>query len=171
MLVADSRRARSELGWQPQWHALDDIIRAGKVRYVGCCNYSGVDVTDAAWTAKTLGLNGFISAQNRHNVIEARISRDLATACERHGIGADSMIEQLEAEAADKSAPARNPAELPLEELAAYIVETHHAYVRAALPRIARQFAKLVEVHGTRHPELLPAAEAFSAVASSACRR
>jgi aryl-alcohol dehydrogenase-like predicted oxidoreductase len=67
--------------------ALDDMVRAGKIRYVGCCNFSAAEVVEAAWTAKTEHLNPFISAQNRHNVIERRIPQDLATACERHGLG------------------------------------------------------------------------------------
>ncbi len=67
--------------------ALDDLVRAGKVRYVGCCNFSAVDVVEAAWTAKTKNLTPFISAQNRHNVLECRISTELAGACERHGLG------------------------------------------------------------------------------------
>jgi aryl-alcohol dehydrogenase-like predicted oxidoreductase len=67
--------------------ALDDLVASGKVRYIGCCNYSAVDVVEAAWTAKSAGLTAFVSAQNRHNVLEARMSPDLAAACERHGLG------------------------------------------------------------------------------------
>ena len=67
--------------------ALDDLIAAGKVRYIGCCNYSAVEVVEAAWTAKTNHFASFISAQNRHNVIECRIPADLAAACARHGLG------------------------------------------------------------------------------------
>ncbi|MCC6473238.1 MAG: aldo/keto reductase [Burkholderiales bacterium] len=67
--------------------ALDDLVRAGKVRYLGCCNFDAVDVRDAAWTARTEGLSPFISAQSRHNVLEARITPELARACERHGLG------------------------------------------------------------------------------------
>jgi aryl-alcohol dehydrogenase-like predicted oxidoreductase len=67
--------------------AFDDLVRSGKVRYVGCCNFSAVQVTEAAWTAKTGKLTPFISAQNRHNVLEARMSQDLADACEKHGLG------------------------------------------------------------------------------------
>ena len=67
--------------------ALDDLVTAGKVRYTGCCNFSAADVVEAAWTAKTKNLTPFISAQNRHNVIECRIPAELASACERHGLG------------------------------------------------------------------------------------
>jgi regulator of cell morphogenesis and NO signaling len=42
----------------------------------------------------------------------------------------------------------------PLEQLIEHIVETHHMYVRSALPAIAGYLKKLVEAHGARHPEL-----------------
>jgi regulator of cell morphogenesis and NO signaling len=42
----------------------------------------------------------------------------------------------------------------PLDRLIDHIVSTHHAYVRSALPTIARHLVKLERVHGTRHPEL-----------------
>lgn len=42
----------------------------------------------------------------------------------------------------------------PVNRLIDHIVDTHHAYVRSALPTLHRYFAKLVEVHGGRHPEL-----------------
>lgn len=67
--------------------ALDDVVKAGKVRYIGCCNYSAAQVVEAAWTAKSLGLTQMISAQNRHNVLEHRMSGELADACVRHGLG------------------------------------------------------------------------------------
>src|SRR5690349_448128 len=42
-----------------------------------------------------------------------------------------------------------------------HILTNHHAYIRAALPSIGRQLAKLVEVHGKRHPELTRIAASF----------
>jgi aryl-alcohol dehydrogenase-like predicted oxidoreductase len=67
--------------------ALDDLVRQGKVRYIGCCNFSAVDVVEAAWTARSCNTTPFVSAQNRHNVLEKRISAEMASACERHGLG------------------------------------------------------------------------------------
>jgi regulator of cell morphogenesis and NO signaling len=52
----------------------------------------------------------------------------------------------------------------PLDRLIDHIVETHHTYVRQALPAIARHLAKLQEVHGERHPELAPIARVFDEV-------
>jgi hypothetical protein len=43
------------------------------------------------------------------------------------------VVEQLEAELADKAVPAQNPADLPPDELAAYIVEVHHGFLRREL--------------------------------------
>jgi aryl-alcohol dehydrogenase-like predicted oxidoreductase len=67
--------------------ALDDLVKSGKVRHVGCCNFSAAAVEEAASTAKARKLTPFISAQNRHNVLEARIPKELARACEKNGLG------------------------------------------------------------------------------------
>ncbi len=51
-----------------------------------------------------------------------------------------------------------------LDRLVDYIVSTHHEYVRAAMPTIRHYLAKLVEVHGARHPELARIAACFDTV-------
>jgi len=50
----------------------------------------------------------------------------------------------------------------PLDRLIEHIEATHHAYVRRALPSIARHLVKLVEAHGDRHPELVQVGDAFA---------
>ena len=52
----------------------------------------------------------------------------------------------------------------PVKRLIDHIVGTHHAYVQSALPTIARYLAKLVEVHGPRHPELVRVSASFDQV-------
>src|ERR1039458_4384731 len=52
-------------------------------------------------------------------------TRTLREACQRKGIAAETLVEQLEAELADKQALAQNPAELSPHELIAYIVTNH----------------------------------------------
>jgi regulator of cell morphogenesis and NO signaling len=54
----------------------------------------------------------------------------------------------------------------PIPRLIDVIVSTHHAYVRTAMPEIARHLAKLVEVHGLRHPELPRVAAYFQQIAA-----
>ena len=67
--------------------ALDDLIRLGKVRYIGNSNFTGWQIADADWTAKSLGLNSFSSAQNLYNLLDQRVSREVIPACGRFQVG------------------------------------------------------------------------------------
>jgi len=67
--------------------ALDDVVRAGSVRYVGCSNFDGWHAVEAQWVARSEHLTPFISAQNQYNLLDRRIERELMPACERYGMG------------------------------------------------------------------------------------
>jgi aryl-alcohol dehydrogenase-like predicted oxidoreductase len=67
--------------------ALDDLVHEGKVRYLGHSNFSGWQVADAEWTARTRNLERFISAQNEYSLLERGIEADLVPALERYDIG------------------------------------------------------------------------------------
>jgi aryl-alcohol dehydrogenase-like predicted oxidoreductase len=67
--------------------ALDDLVRAGKVRYLGNSNFSGWQVADADWISRTRGLARYVSAQNQYNLLDRRIERDLVPACQKFGLG------------------------------------------------------------------------------------
>jgi aryl-alcohol dehydrogenase-like predicted oxidoreductase len=67
--------------------ALDDLVHSGKVRYLGSSNFTGWQVADAEWTARTRGVERFVSAQNRYNLLEREIETDLVPALERYDIG------------------------------------------------------------------------------------
>jgi aryl-alcohol dehydrogenase-like predicted oxidoreductase len=67
--------------------ALDDLVRQGKVRYVGCSNYQGWQIADAAWTAREQRLAGFVSAQNRWSVMSRDIEREVVPAAAHYGLG------------------------------------------------------------------------------------
>lgn len=67
--------------------ALTELVREGKVRYIGCSNFAAWQVADAHWVATTAGLERFISAQNNYNLLERAVERELIPACERYGIG------------------------------------------------------------------------------------
>jgi len=67
--------------------ALDDVVRAGKVRYIGCSNFAGWQVAEAQWTARANHLNPFVSAQNEYNLLDRRIERELVPACNAYGLG------------------------------------------------------------------------------------
>jgi aryl-alcohol dehydrogenase-like predicted oxidoreductase len=67
--------------------ALNDLVRAGKVRYIGSSNFAGYQVADAAWISKTTGFAPYISAQNQYNLLDRRIEKDLTPACKQFGVG------------------------------------------------------------------------------------
>lgn len=90
--------------------------------------------------------------------------RTLAEVCERKGIDAGSVVEQLEAELRAKPAPEHNPAELPPAELADYIVEIHHRYLRDELPRLHTMARRVAQVHGPGAPSLVEVLEVFESM-------
>ena len=67
--------------------ALDDIVRAGKARYIGCSNFSGWQIADGDWTAKIRGRTKFVSAQNQYSLLERKVEFEVIPACERFGLG------------------------------------------------------------------------------------
>ncbi|MFG3418254.1 aldo/keto reductase [Micromonospora sp. NPDC049460] len=67
--------------------ALDDLVRAGKVRYLGNSNFAGWQIADADWVASSTGRSRFISAQNHYSLLERSAEAEVVPACERFGLG------------------------------------------------------------------------------------
>ena len=67
--------------------ALDDLIRIGKVRYVGCSKFAGWQVADAYWTARVANLNPFISCQEEYSLLAQDAERELIPAMKACGLG------------------------------------------------------------------------------------
>lgn len=67
--------------------ALDDLIRQGKVLYIGCSVFAAWEVCEAIWTARTLNLNSFVSVQPRYNLLQREIEQELVPFCRRYNIG------------------------------------------------------------------------------------
>ncbi|WP_436524699.1 aldo/keto reductase [Actinoplanes sp. HUAS TT8] len=67
--------------------ALDDLVRSGKVRYLGNSNFSGWQIADADWTARAASLTPFISAQNRYSLLHRDVEIEVVPACEHFGLG------------------------------------------------------------------------------------
>jgi aryl-alcohol dehydrogenase-like predicted oxidoreductase len=67
--------------------ALDDLVREGKVRYVGCSNFAAWQVADADWTARRHAWSRFISAQNLYSLLERAAEAELVPACLHFGVG------------------------------------------------------------------------------------
>ena len=67
--------------------ALDDVVRAGKARYVGCSNYLAYQVARAVGRSEAQGLVRFDSVQPRYNLLFRQIERELLPLCREEGIG------------------------------------------------------------------------------------
>ncbi len=67
--------------------ALTDLVREGKVRYVGCSNFAGWQVADADWTARSTGYERFVSVQNRYSLLDRTVEQEVVPACEQFGLG------------------------------------------------------------------------------------
>ncbi len=67
--------------------ALDDLVTAGKVRYLGCSNHAAWQIADAAGIARQGELSPFISAQDEFNLLSRGAAADLLPACAHFGLG------------------------------------------------------------------------------------
>ena len=65
--------------------ALDDLIRAGKVRYIGTSTYSAWQSVEALWASRELGLNRFVSEQPPYSIADRRIERELVPMAQTFG--------------------------------------------------------------------------------------
>ncbi|MPZ48765.1 MAG: aldo/keto reductase [Dehalococcoidia bacterium] len=66
---------------------LDDAVSSGKVRYIGNSNYTGWQVVESAWAAKTQRLTPFIGAQNAYSLLDRDVEKELVPACLKYGLG------------------------------------------------------------------------------------
>jgi aryl-alcohol dehydrogenase-like predicted oxidoreductase len=67
--------------------ALDELVREGKVRWLGSSNFSAEQIEAAQEVARGAGFHRFVSAQNHYSLVERDVEAELLPACERLGIG------------------------------------------------------------------------------------
>ena len=67
--------------------ALDDLVRQGKVRYIGTSTFGAWQLVESLWASKELGLNRFVCEQPPYNLLDRRIERELLPACRTYGFG------------------------------------------------------------------------------------
>ncbi|MEP6985761.1 MAG: aldo/keto reductase, partial [Chloroflexota bacterium] len=66
--------------------ALDDLVRAGKVRYIGCSTFPAWMVMEGLSTSEKYNLVRFISEQPPYNLLDRRIENELVPLCQKYGI-------------------------------------------------------------------------------------
>jgi aryl-alcohol dehydrogenase-like predicted oxidoreductase len=67
--------------------ALDDLVRAGKVLYLGCSNYAAYRLTDSLWLSKSLGLEKFVALQAQYSLVVRELEREHVPLSEKFGLG------------------------------------------------------------------------------------
>lgn len=86
----------------------------------------------------------------------------LREACTRKGVPLETVLQALEAEKNQAEPTAVNPTTLSASELADYIVDKHHGFLRKELPRIHAMAERVADVHGGHTPSLIELYEVFT---------
>lgn len=67
--------------------ALDDVVKAGKVNYIGCSTFAAWQLVESLWASDRLQLNRFVTEQPPYHLLDRRIERELIPACQTYGLG------------------------------------------------------------------------------------
>lgn len=79
-------RSSADIPIDETLRALDDLIRAGKVRYVGGSMFASWRIVESLWVAKELGLNRFVSEQPAFNLLDRTAEREVIPAAQSFGL-------------------------------------------------------------------------------------
>ena len=82
-----SHRPDMDVPIEETLRALDDLVRAGKVRYLGSSTAPGWHVATSVMTSERLGIARIVSEQSPYNLLDRRIENELVPACQAHGVG------------------------------------------------------------------------------------
>ncbi|GII53769.1 aldo/keto reductase [Planotetraspora thailandica] len=66
---------------------LDGFVRSGKVRYLGCSNFTAAQIVESQWAAQRAGGTSFISLQPQYSLLHREIEAEILPTCDRHGLG------------------------------------------------------------------------------------
>jgi aryl-alcohol dehydrogenase-like predicted oxidoreductase len=80
-------RPDAEIPIDETLRALDDLIRAGKIRYIGTSMFAGWKIVEALWASKELGLNRFVAEQCTLHPLDRTAEREVLPAAQSFGIG------------------------------------------------------------------------------------
>ena len=67
--------------------ALDDLVRQGKVRYIGCSTLPAWQVVEAEWTSRHLGLHRFVACQEEYSLLARDLDREMMPVLEAYDLG------------------------------------------------------------------------------------
>jgi aryl-alcohol dehydrogenase-like predicted oxidoreductase len=67
--------------------AMDDLVRTGKVRYIGCSDHAAWQICEVMWCSRLLNLEHFVTAQMRYNLLDRNIEEELLPCCRKYNVG------------------------------------------------------------------------------------
>ncbi|HEV3111106.1 MAG TPA: aldo/keto reductase [Candidatus Binataceae bacterium] len=67
--------------------ALTDLVRTGRVRYLGCSNFAAWQLVESLWNSDARNLASYVSAQNEYSLLDRSVEKELAPACRQFGVG------------------------------------------------------------------------------------
>jgi len=80
-------RPQADIPIDESLRAMDDLIRAGKVRYIGSSMFPGWRIIEALWSAKELGLNRIVCEQVAYHLLDRTAEREVIPAAQSYGLG------------------------------------------------------------------------------------
>ncbi len=66
--------------------ALDDLVRQGKVRYIGCSNFDGWRIAESLWVSERMNLERFVSNQPAYSLFDRRIDQEILPVSRKYGL-------------------------------------------------------------------------------------
>ena len=79
-------RPRSDTAIDETLRALDDLVRQGKVRYIGTSTFAAWQFVESLWVAERHGLNRFVCEQQPYNLVDRRVERELMPMAQTYGV-------------------------------------------------------------------------------------
>ncbi|MFC2007168.1 aldo/keto reductase [Chloroflexota bacterium] len=67
--------------------ALDDLVKAGKIRYIGTSNFAAWQLSEARWVSRVNNLHSFVTEQPRYNLVDRKIESELVPYCQANNVG------------------------------------------------------------------------------------
>jgi aryl-alcohol dehydrogenase-like predicted oxidoreductase len=130
-------------------NALNELVTQGKVRYIGCSNFTGWQIADADWVAETKGLAHFVSLQNEWSLLSRGIETEVVGACERFGLGVLPYFPLASGVLTGKVKRGEEPPEgsrLHAPYFATYLNDMNHTKIEKLEPWAAEHGRSLTEV-------------------------
>jgi aryl-alcohol dehydrogenase-like predicted oxidoreductase len=73
--------------WEEIWQAMDQLVREGKILYVGSCNFAGWHIVAASCVSRRRGSLGLVSEQSVYNLTKRQVELEVIPACQSYGLG------------------------------------------------------------------------------------